>query len=144
MSNFFIGLFFGIIIGLAVLPIYKWVIQSFFTKKNGAGIVIVFLFMAIGLSSCGKTTGDPLVDTITFGQAWAHVAGFTSYWIWLVLSAFPLIVYILYLIKDKESQLQLPILFVCVALFAAGLLYAPAECAANTTLEQAARGVFIR
>ncbi len=143
MANILIGLFLGILLGLAIPPFYKWIV-SVVTKKGGAGVALLFILLTIGLASCGKTTGDPTVDNITFSQAWGHVAGFASYWVWLALSALPLIGYIIYLIKDKNSELKLPVLFVVLAIFLFFLLYDPAECAANTTIEQAARGVFIR
>jgi len=143
MSNLLIGLFLGIILGLAAPPFYKWIVSKV-TKKNEAGMALIFMLLTIGLASCGSTTGDPNIDTITFSQAWDHVTSFSSYWWWLAGSAVPLIGYIIYLVKYKNSQLSLPILFVCLAILAAGILYAPAECAANTTIEKASRGVFIR
>jgi hypothetical protein len=143
MSNLLIGLFLGILLGLAIPPFYKWIVNTV-TKKGGAGMVLLFMLLTIGLASCGKTTGDPMIDNITFSQAWGHVAGFASYWVWLILSAVPLVLYIAYIIVDKNSELKLPILAALLAIFLFGLLYAPAECAANTTIEQAARGVFIR
>lgn len=139
MNGFLIGLFLGTLLGLAIPPFYKWIVNVV-TKKNGAAIVVLALLLA----SCGTQTGDPNVDTISFSQAWSHVAGFTSYWVWLFLSVLPTVVYVMYLIVNKDSQLNLILLFVCLALLMAGMLYAPAECAANTTIEQAARGVYIR
>lgn len=143
MANILIGLFLGILIGLAIPPFYKWIV-SVVTKKGGTGVALLFILLTIGLASCGKTTGDPTVDNITFSQAWGHVAGFASYWVWLLLSIIPAVIYIFYVIVNKDAELKLPILFVVLAIFLFGLLYAPAECAANTTIEQAARGVFIR
>lgn len=106
--------------------------------------LIVFILLSVFIISCGTHTGDPNIDNISFGEAWKHVSGYASYWVWLFLSIIPSVVYILYLVVDKDSQLSLPIAFVCLAIFAFGMLYAPAECATNTTIEQAARGVFIR
>lgn len=31
---FWLGLFVGVVVGLAVPPIYRWVIEKFFTKKD--------------------------------------------------------------------------------------------------------------
>lgn len=139
MNGFLIGLFLGVLLGLAIPPFYKWIVNVV-TKKNGAAIVV----MALLLASCGSSTGDPFKDTISFGEAWGHVAGFASYWIWLVISVIPAVIYILHVIVNKDSELKLPVLFVVLAIFLFGLLYAPAECAANTTIEQASRGVYIR
>lgn len=144
MSNFLIGLFLGIILGLAVPPIYKWVIKKFFTKNDSATMVLVFILLTIGFASCGKTTGDPYVDNITFGQAWGHVAKFASYWWWLAGSIVPLAAYLLYLGFNKNSRANSWLLFGFIGLFLFALLMPPGECAANTTIEQAARGVFIR
>lgn len=148
MNGFLIGLFLGVLLGLAIPPFYKWIVNVV-TKKNGAAIVV----MALLLASCGSTTGDPFRDNITFGQAWGHVIGFTSYWVWLGLSFIPGIAYCLYMAgvwpfhtlnPKKEAEIKGIIVFVCVALIAAALLIPPAECAANTTIEQASRDVFIR
>lgn len=152
MQNLLIGLFLGILLGLAAPPFYKWIV-AVVTKKNNAAAVLLFLLLSVGLMSCGSTTGDPFRDNITFGQAWGHVIGFTSYWVWFGLSFIPGIAYVMYLSgfgpfkslnPDKDVDANSFIVFICVALIAAALLIPPAECAANTTIEQASRGVFIR
>lgn len=151
LIGLFLGWLLGWLLGLATPPFYKWIV-GLVTKKN-ATPVLVFAVLSVALMSCGSTTGNPLVDKISFGQAWGHVVTFGSYWQWLGLSFIPVVAYALYLIgawpfktinPNKDAEISGFIVFVCVALVAAALLIPPAECAANTTIEQAARGVFIR
>ena len=52
MQNLLIGLFFGILLGLAIPPIYKWAIKKFFTKTDSAAAVLLFLLLTVGLMSC--------------------------------------------------------------------------------------------
>lgn len=139
---FLIGLFLGWLLGLATPPFYKWIV-SVVTKKNSVN-VLIFAVLSVALMSCGTTTGDPTVDNIGFSEAWKHVAGFTSYWVWLILAAIPLIVYIGYLIVNGNAVPNHWIIFALLALFLFAMLMPPGECAANTTVEQAARGVYIR
>lgn len=86
-------------------------------------------------------------DNISFGEAWAYVAGVTSYWVWVSLSAVLLVAGLYFLIKDYNKKggtiLQVLIGLALLGVFAFALLSKPADVAANTTKEQAARGVYI-
>lgn len=66
MQNLLIGLFLGILLGLAIPPIYKWAVKKFFTKTDSAAVLILFMFI---LQSCGHYPDGTSV--------WAE-------WTWLV------------------------------------------------------------
>lgn len=86
---------------------------------------------------------------ISFGEAWKYCASFASYWIWI--GAFILALFVgLYVIERMATKanksmdtvkLVWAIAFILLTLGAASKN--PANVAANTTQEQAARGVYI-
>jgi hypothetical protein len=92
--------------------------------------------------------GNLPTDSISFGRAWSHCLGTTSYLVWLVLgvgvSAFG--GWKLWKDYDKNQSWtvghQLAV-FAILIILALSILYRPSEIAANTTNEQADRGVFI-
>ena len=106
---------------------------------------LFFYFTAILLlTSCGGTGIEP-TDNITWGQAFSHVSGSFGYWLWVFVAFTALVVYIGIITKSKEgwNQGKVLVLFLFLALFMFSVMYLPSEIAANTTVEQAARGVYI-
>jgi phosphoglycerol transferase MdoB-like AlkP superfamily enzyme len=89
-----------------------------------------------------------LLLEIGFGQAWAHAASYFSYWLWLILSLAVAGASYYFISKNVRhkgwSTIQIIAIGVALALVLAALLIPPATIAANTTPEQAARGVYIR
>lgn len=95
------------------------------------------------LASCAASK-----DEISFGKAFSYCTTLFSYWLWIIIASALAIGggIVLYKQYKKNASWEVGysvILFVLVALFAAAWLYLPAEIAANTTPEQAARGVYI-
>ena len=87
------------------------------------------------------------MDNISILEAFKHCASTGSYWIWLVIGVVIFIGGSIGLKKsyDKEgwSTGKNYILFALIALLLSSILARPADIAANTTKEQAARGVYI-
>lgn len=112
-------------------------------KKLMILLLSATLFMA-GCDSHSKPT-----DNISFGQAWGAAASHGSYWAWVIGAAIVCGGAAYVMIRNyKKTQDWGPgkniLLLVLLALFLVALLYPPAEIAANTTVEQASRGVYIR
>ena len=86
-------------------------------------------------------------ENISILEAFKHCADTGSYWLWLAIAIIITIGGCIGLKKsyDKDgwSTGKNFALFVIVALLLFAILYRPAEIAANTTKEQAARDVFI-
>jgi hypothetical protein len=122
----------------------------FNTKRKAKSTIMnkvtVFILSAFMLTSCDSH--DKPTDNISFGQAWGYSFGLGAYWIWLILAVAALLVggYLLKKVHaaGKWSGGHTAIVAVLVALVFAALLATPASIAANTTVEQAARGVYIR
>jgi len=98
--------------------------------------------MAMFLMSCGGA-GQLPTDNITWGQAFNHVSQSFGYWIFIIIAAGVLGSYIFAVAKGKVDTLSLPLLFGLVGFLLFTIFFRPSEVAANTTVEQAARGVFI-
>jgi heme/copper-type cytochrome/quinol oxidase subunit 2 len=86
--------------------------------------------------------------TISFGQALAHCAGTTSYWVGiiivlLVIAAAITIVWRVQRKYEVNPYAKVIGAFVLAAALLVAILGRPANIAANTTQEQAARGVYI-
>jgi hypothetical protein len=100
------------------------------------------------LASCGGA-GEKPTDNITFGQAWKYAWSLPAYWVWVVIALVGGIAVAYFLRKDYQKKQNwsgghMGVLVVAVALILAAFLATPASIAANTTVEQAARGVYIR
>lgn len=85
---------------------------------------------------------------ISLGEAFKHCASTGSYWLWLTISLLIFCVGVLGLKKsyDQEgswSSGKSFVLFLLVGILLTAILLRPTEISANTTKEQAARGVFI-
>lgn len=108
--------------------------------------LIFFAVSAMFLMSCGGAGQNP-DDYITFGQAFNHVSESSSYWIFSIVTTIVMVGYWVYAIKANKSGADgrglALIAFVITAACLFAWLFRPAEVAANTTVEQAARGVFI-
>jgi len=104
--------------------------------------LILFAFTAMFLMSCGGAGQNP-DDYITFGQAFSHVSKSFWYWFFIVLAILPPIGYIAAYYMGKIDEVDLRLLFALLALLLFAIFFRPCEVAANTTVEQAARGVYI-
>ena len=103
--------------------------------------VILFSLMAVLLMSCGMVgTGDPERDTISIGTAFSIVAKSWSYWIFIILSCLPAVVYLYSYFKEKLDEVNLIVLFGCVGLIVFAIFFRPCEIAANTSLAAFERG----
>lgn len=91
----------------------------------------------------------PGSKNISLGQAWTHVATVNSgsYWFWLSIATVVLIGAAIGIIKYLQTGTftlgVAGIAFAALFFFFAALLMRPAEVAANTSVDQAARGVYI-
>lgn len=105
---------------------------------------LLFLLTIILLASCGGAGVQP-TDNITWGTAFNHVSQSFSYWLWVFLALIAAAAYVWAITKSKDGWThgRVLILFVALALLMASIMYLPSEIAVNTTVEQAARGVFI-
>jgi purine-cytosine permease-like protein len=86
-------------------------------------------------------------ENITLGQAFSHCFGTTSYWIYLIIGIIIFLVGILGLKKSYDKQGWSPekslVLFLLLGILLTAILLRPTDIAANTTKEQAAKGVYI-
>lgn len=109
--------------------------------------LLLFILSAITLMSCGGS-GQLPTDYITFGQAFSHVSQSAEYWAWVVGVGLISAVAGYKLVKgynDGEVEGKTIGLYGSIML-AANLfvwLMRPCEVAANTTVEQMLRGVYI-
>jgi hypothetical protein len=108
--------------------------------------LVLFMLTAILLVACGDTVnGQP---TITIGQALGVCFHRASYVIPLIISLIVSGGGIYALVKKYQRDQDWTvgdslIAFALLAIFLFALLYVPAEMAANTTVEQYNRGVYI-
>lgn len=82
--------------------------------------------------------------TISFAQAWAHVAHSPAYWIWIVVVL--ILSGVFAWANNKYDFGTAGKVAGIVALFFAlgfAILFRPAEVAANTSIDAASRGVYI-
>lgn len=88
-------------------------------------------------------------QTISFGEALAYCASFSSYWIWIGAFVVALVAGLIIIEKMamKANKSMDTIKLVWVIIMGVIVLYLafknPANVAQNTTKEQAARGVYI-
>ena len=105
-------------------------------------LLVVMLFISLGLSA-----GTLPSDNISFGRALQHCFSTGSYITWLVICGVIFTGGLVYLVKETKKKGwtvgKQVILFVLAAILLTSFLYRPAEVAANTTNEQADRGVYI-
>ena len=103
--------------------------------------------MAIFLMSCGGNGQQP-TDYITFGQAFKHVSQSFDYWIWIIPATLLLLGGGYKLVKGySDGEIEGKTVgfygFVLVAINLCTWLIRPCDVAANTTVEQMLRGVYI-
>jgi glucan phosphoethanolaminetransferase (alkaline phosphatase superfamily) len=103
-----------------------------------------FLAAIVLLTSCGGA-GVESTDNITWGAAFNHVSQSFMYWLWVALAAIATAVYVwrITVSTDGWNQGRVLLLFLFLLLLMFAIMYLPSEIAANTTTEQAARGVYI-
>jgi peptidoglycan/LPS O-acetylase OafA/YrhL len=116
-------------------------------KNNIMKNLILFAFACLLLASCGGA-GKELSDNISVSQAMHHCAHTFYYWLWIVITAIlfaglSLGFYVNYKQGGDWTVGTTIILIVVFALLITAILMRPCEIAANTTVEQAARGAFI-
>jgi len=105
--------------------------------------LIMFSLMAIFLMSCGTTTGNPEVDTISIGTAFGIVSKSFTYWLFVVLALLPPVIYIGMYYAGKIDEVNLVVLFFLLGLLLFAILYRPTEIAANTSIAAYQRGNII-
>lgn len=97
--------------------------------------------------SCGGAGLEP-TDNITLGQAFDHVSKSFGYWVFIILAA-AIGGYVAFrVIKQYEKTQDWTTgnslaIFAILVVLSLTIFMRPCEVAANTTVEQAARGVFI-
>ena len=106
--------------------------------------LILFSLMAVLLMSCGGA-GQLPTDNITFGTAWHHVSKSFGYWIFVIIAIALIAGYVYRTAKSEDGwygqSYLISFALLLILLFA--IFFRPCEVAANTAVEQAARGVFI-
>ncbi len=109
--------------------------------------MLLFLIVIMLLISCGGK-GQLPTDNITWGQAFNHVSESYGYWVFVIIGAILALgvgfkLYTGYK-KGNLSGMQVTLWgFGVLAFNLCAWLIRVSEVAANTTVEQAARGVFI-
>lgn len=106
--------------------------------------LLAFIPVLLIMVSCGGA-GQLPTDNITWGSAFHHVSQSFGYWIFIILFAAVLGGYI-FMVQKKKDGWDGKKFLIAFAIFAAlmiAIFIRPSEVAANTTVEQAARGVFI-
>lgn len=106
--------------------------------------IILFAICSIFLMSCGGAGNLPS-DNITWGTAFNHVSKSGSYWFFIAFITVILGLYIYGTQKKGDGWDGKAFLFAFLILAALmiAIFIRPSEVAANTTVEQAARGVWI-
>lgn len=106
--------------------------------------LILFSLMAVLLMSCGGAGQKP-DDYITWGAAFNHVSHSFSYWLWIIVTIVVTAVYVYFTSKSKNGWDlgKTLVLFALLVLFMLAFFMRPSEVATGTTVEQAARGVYI-
>lgn len=138
------------IIGAVVWEIAKrWIPKIPFLnfKTSNMKTLILFVMASIFLMSCGGDAHLP-TDNITWLQAWHHVAHSFVYWLFVVITLAALVyVTSISIVAYRNGELDGGAFtfrfLILMVLFASALLIRPCELAENTTVEQAARGVWI-
>lgn len=115
--------------------------------KDLTGFFILMFTGLLFLTSCDSHSAP--TDNISFGKAWSYAWTLPAYYIWVIIAVVGGALAGYFLKKDYEKKggwngLHTVIMIVIVVAFFAALLAAPAGIAANTTVEQASRGVYIR
>lgn len=86
--------------------------------------------------------------SITLGQAFAHCASTSSYWIWIAIAVLAsvacfIIIYRIQKTTEVNGYVKIILAFACVAAIVASIFLRPCDVAANTSSAAAARGNFL-
>jgi hypothetical protein len=108
----------------------------------------IFLTFLLSLVSLFAFSNGLPSDNISLGRAFAHCFSTTSYVVSLIVIVGVSLVGLGLLIKNYKKNQEWSIghnliVFVIIAAILSAILFRPAEISANTTNEQADRGVFI-
>lgn len=105
--------------------------------------ILLFILFAGLLASCSAGTAPG--DDVGLSAAFAHCATLTSYWVWGIIVTLIVAFAIYFMIKNyqKTGSFSALLMFVLLAALLFVWFYRPSELAWNTTVEQAARGVWI-
>lgn len=116
-------------------------------KNLSSSIIMIAILVSALLSSCSSGVNPD--DPIGLPAAFTYCATLVSYWVWVIIGTIvsAVALYLNYKWYKAEGKIlvwHIIILFLslCLLLFSWG--YAPSEVAWNTTVEQAARGVYLR
>jgi hypothetical protein len=141
------------LLGVAGLGIYMLLLawkkrkQILSTKTSNMKSLLLFVMCSVFLMSCGGAGHLP-TDNVSLGQAFGHVAQSFGYWVWVILTVIGTVVTLVISLKqygnrDIDGKAFSLRMAVCIALLLLAVLMRPCEVAANTTVEQAARGAWI-
>jgi hypothetical protein len=136
----------GVMTGLAI-AYRKKIIQLFNPKTSSMKSLLLFALCSILIMSCDGNSHVPM-HNVPWGDAWLHVAHSFSYWLFTIITFLVLVVVtyksiVEYKSGDLESESLALRMIIVIAAFAFALLFRPCEVAVNTTVEQAARGVWL-
>lgn len=106
----------------------------------------ISLCMILGLTtltSCGN--GGTPYENVGLAAAFGHVASTGSYWAGIAFAIVLCagIVYAMYQSYQKGGDINIVLVALVVAILMFAVMMRPCELAVNTTVEQAARGVWI-
>lgn len=106
----------------------------------------LFYLIAVVLIFSGCFKGTEPSDPIGMAAAFSYCATLPSYWVWGVMGTAVAAVILLFVFKryNLTGKINPWFVFVALAILSAAWCFAPSTVAWNTTVEQAARGVYIR
>lgn len=105
---------------------------------------LLMAMVAIVFASCEKS--ENLDGKIGLVEGFKYCFSQTSYIVWLIVAIIAVAVGFLLMVKNykKTGSFNNWLAFILIAILLSAIFIAPEEVGRNTTVEQAARGVYIR